>query len=485
MTKGNIVNSFTWKILERFATSIISFTFNIVLARILMPSEFGVYAILLVLINLSMIFIQGGFNTAVIQKEKPLKKDYDTIFYFSFLVSLLLYILFYFLSPLFEIFYDMKGLSLYIRTLNLVLFFGAFNSIQVAFLTKKLMFKRMFFISFSSMIISGFFAIILAIEGYGIWALIVQQIVFYAVNVIISFIFVPWYPSNEFSYKSLKSLFKFGSNVFASNIINGFFLQIRTLLIGKIYTTSDLAHYNRGKQFPEFILNSLNSSIQSVMLVVYSERQRDYDAVKKIVRKSIRYLSYFIFPVMLGLYSIANPLIIILLTDKWISSVKILQVYSLVYMITPILATNNQALKGIGLSSTVLKLDLIRKLFEIIILFITIYSGLYYIAFGALIVNFVSLLINMGPNKKYLSYTPKELFYDIIPSLTISSIMFGVIQVPTVYIDNIYYLITTQIIIGAITYIMFSILLKNEIFFETFNNIRQYLNKLKRKRKIK
>lgn len=473
----NVLSSLLWKLMERGGTQGIQFIVQIILARLLLPEDFGTIAIVTVFINLAQVFVQSGFNTALIQKKDADKVDFSSVFYLSIFVSGILYVLIFLTAPTVANFYREPVLIPVLRVLSLTLFFGAFNSIQNAFIARNMMFKKLFFSSIGAILISGTCGIAAAYAGLGIWALVIQQLVNQMAISFIMLFTVKWRPCLSFSIKKVKELFSFGWKLLVSSLIDTLYLNLRPLIIGKVYDSSMLGYYNRGQQFPNVLVSNINGSIQSVMLPTLSAQQDNRKRLKEIMRRSIVTSSFLIFPMMIGMAVVAEPLIKVVLTDKWLPAVPFLQILCVSYSLWPIHTANLQAINAMGRSDIFLKLEVLKKIIGLIILYISLQLGIYAIALGEVISGIISTFINAYPNKKMLDYSYKEQWLDIMPSLAISLIM-GII----VYSLN--YLSLTaartfiiQIFVGLIVYFGLAKVSKNESYSYLLLTLKQLLRK--------
>lgn len=465
-----IISNFLWKFFERIGFQAISFILSMILARILLPSDYGNIALIMVFISLANIIIEGGFNSALIQKKDCDELDYSTVLWTTVGFSTIIYILLYICAPYIGIFFGNILLCKILRVTSLILFAGAINSVQSAYLTRLLLFKKIFICSFISMIISAITGISLAYYGYGIWSLVIQQLVLSYTTLIIMFLCVDWKPKLEFSFDRLKTLYDFGWKIFATNLITSVFTNIRSLIIGKVYTASNLAFFDRGRSIPSLAMDNINSSIQAVLFPVLSRSQDKKMQIKNMMQKSIKLTSYLIYPLLIGLLVVSKPLIIVLLTDKWINAVPYLQIFCISYILMPIQNINMVAIKSLGYSSVLLRLEIIKKIIEIIILIISAYINVIAIAWGVVIYNFISIFINLYPTTKYLGYHYSEQLRDTTPSLLISILMGGLLfllksAITTTPIMNL--IILT--FLGVMIYILLSTIFKIQSFYYVLN----------------
>jgi len=463
-TKSQIISSLFWKLMERGGSQGIQFIVQIILARLLVPNDYGMIALIAIFITIANVFVQSGFNTALIQKKDVNETDFSSVFYLSLFVASVLYLILFFTAPLIASFYDVHQLISVLRVLSITLFLGAFNSIQNAIISRKMQFKKLFFSSLGAILISGTIGITLAYKGLGVWALVAQQLINQFMVTVILWVTVKWRPKLVFSFERVKGLFAYGWKLLVSSLIDTFYMNLRSLIIGKIYNPATLAFYNRGDQFPQIIVSNINGSIQSVMLPALASEQDNRQRVKEMVRRSIVTSSFVLFPMMVVLAVIAEPLVKILLTDKWLPCVPFLQVFCASYALWPIHTANLQAINALGRSDIFLKLEIAKKIVGITILGISIYFGVYAIAIGTLISGIISTFINAYPNLKLLNYSYKEQWKDIMPSLILSLVM-GVIIYNFIWF-NMPSLITLilQVCVGGIIYILMAKIFKLECY---------------------
>ena len=476
INKTKVISSLFWKLMERGGTQGIQFIVQIILARLLLPEDFGAIAIVMVFISLAQVFVHSGLNTALIQSKDVDDVDFSSVFYLSLFVAALLYILIYFTAFFTADFYRDPILIPVLRVLALTLFFGAFNSIQNAYISRNMMFKKLFYSSVGAILISGTTGIIAAYMGFGVWALVIQQLINQISITIIMWFTVKWRPKLIFSIKRVTKLFSFGWKLLASSLLNALYVDIRTLIIGRFYTPSVLGYYNRGQQFPKVIVSNISGSIQSVMLPTLSANQDNTKRVKEMMRRAIKTSSFMIFPMMIGMAVVAEPLVKIVLTDKWLPAVPFLQIFCVSYALMPIQTANLQAINALGRSDIFLRLEVIKKIIGLIILGISLQFGVYAIALGQVISGIISTFINTYPNKELLYYSYKEQWIDIKPSLLLSIVMGSI-----VYSFNFLYfaawkILFLQVAVGAIIYIGLSKILRVENFNYLINTIKEFVN---------
>lgn len=442
----------------------IQFVVLIVLARMLLPKDFGLIVLVTIFIMIASVIVQCGFNTALIQKKNVDEVDFSSVFYLNLFVASILYVMLFFSAPAIAIFFEETQLVTILRILALTLFLGAINSIQNAVIARNMQFKKQFFSSVGAVLVSGIVGITLAYHNFGVWALIVQQLTNQFLITLILWFTVKWKPRMLFSFKRLRDLFSFGWKILLSSLIDVIYTNISGIIIGKIYSPRLLGFYSRGEQFPSFIVSNINGSIQSVMLPALSSHQEDRQKVKEMVRRSIVTSTFIVFPMMIGLAVIAEPLVKILLTEKWLSTVPFIQIFCAVYALWPIHTANLQAINALGRSDIFLKLEIVKKLIGLTILGISLPFGIYMITFGLFVSGVFSTFVNAYPNLKLLNYSFQEQWKDIMPSLLLSLVMgFVVYNIKWIGITDTV-TISVQIVVGIVVYVGLAKIFKLECF---------------------
>lgn len=464
MKKERVVTNLFWRFAERCGAQGVTFIVSIVLARILSPDEFGVVSLVTVFTAILQVFVDSGLGNALIQKETADDTDFSTVFYFNFILCMILYILLFFSAPLLAGFYDDTSLTGVIRVLGLTLIISGVKNIQQAYVSRNLLFKKFFYATLGGTVIAAFVGIILAFQGYGVWALVIQQILNALIDTCILWISVKWRPVPKFSFSRLKSLLSFGWKLLVSSLLETGYNNIRSLTIGKLYSTTDLAYYNKGKQFPNLIVTNINASIDSVLFPVMSDMQNDMDSIKNMTRRAIKTSSYVIWPCMAGLIACAEPLIRILLTEKWLESTIYLQLFCISYAFWPIHTANLNAIKAIGRSDIFLKLELIKKMIGITSLLLSLRHGVFVIALTFTLTDPISAAINAYPNRKLLNYTFKEQLLDLMSAGVLSILMCIVLLSIRPLIANTVVLLVTQVFAGVGIYVSLSYMFRIDSF---------------------
>ncbi len=478
--KSKALSGLFWMYMERIGAQVVSFIVSIVLARLLMPEEYGVISIVMVFINVCNVFATGGFGKALVQKKDADDVDFSSVFYFNFAFSLFLYAILFFSAPLISSFYNMPILSPVTRVMSIRLIIASFNTVQHAKTTKTMQFKKYFYSTLGGTILSAVIGIALAYSGFGVWALVAQYLINTITDTVILFFTVKWRPKLCFSFSRLKGLLSFGWKILAGGLIDTLYEDFRSLYVGKLYSASDLAYYSRGQSYSNLIVNNVNSSIASVLFPVISNVQDTKSSVKAITRRAIKTSSYILTPILMGLAIVAEPLVLVLLTEKWLPCVPYLQILCINGALIPIHTANLQAINAVGRSDLSLKISIVKKAFGFIMVLIFARISVMAMTYAGLVTAFVSLLANALPNKKLFGYGFFEQIKDIIPYWLMSGVMMlGVWGVSFIPFGNVYLQLGVMILTGAAIYILISIIFKVEIFGYILNTIKSFFKKNK------
>ena len=423
MNSNKVFSNLIWKFFERCGAQLVSLVVQIVLTRLLAPEEFGTITLITAFITILQVFVDSGFGTALIQKKDSDDTDFSSVFYFNVVICLVIYLLLYIASPLIADFYERPELCKLTRALGLVIIISGVRNIQQAYIAKNMLFKRYFFVTLGGTLAGAFAGIFLAYRGYGVWALVAQTLTNNLISVIILWFTVKWRPKALFSFDRLKGLFSFGWKLLVSSLLDTVFQQLRTLVIGKKYSDDDLAYFNKGNYVPNTIVLSINASIESVMLSALSAEQDTVTRVREMTRRSIQLSSYIMWPIMIGIFACAEPLVSFVFTDKWLPCVPYIRIFCVYYALYPIHTSNLNAIKAVGRSDMFLKLEIIKKLMNLAILFATMEFGVMAMAYGVLLEGILSQIINAWPNRKLIGYPYLQQFRDIISSVIMAGLM--------------------------------------------------------------
>ncbi|KQC29338.1 lipopolysaccharide biosynthesis protein [Flagellimonas eckloniae] len=431
-----IFSGMAWSAIERISIQTVQFAIGIILARILTPTEYGIIGILTVFIVISEVFIESGFSQALIQKQDRTPEDISTVFLFNILISIFFYCILWFVSPLVANFYEIDQLTQLLRVLAVTLLLNACFAVPSTLFTIKLDFKSLTKFNLTSVLISGAVAIYMAYSGYGVWALVWQTIIRSGTKSILIWFFLKWRPSLVFSKSSFKKLFSFGSNILISSLLNAVVNNIYSLLIGKYTTTQDLGYYTRGTQFTSFIQKIIKSMLGRVLLPGLSQVQDQREVLIAYYRKIIRATSVIVVPVFLLLAIVAEPLILTLLTEKWLKAVPIMQIFCFARMITLISGVNVNLLFVIGRTDLSLRQLIVKLAIRIVFFIFALKYGIIYIALAELVSTIIHFYVNTYYPGKIMSYGPFSQFKDIAPIALSGLIMGGLTFSILFFIDS-------------------------------------------------
>lgn len=475
-------SGFLWRFAERCGAQGVSFIVSLVLARLLAPEVYGTIALVMVFMVILQVFVDSGMGNALIQKKDADDTDFSTVFYFNLVVCIVLYCIMFAAAPLIAKFYKDDSLTAVIRVLSLTLVISGVKNVQQAYVARNLLFKRFFFSTLGGTVGAAVLGITLAYHGFGVWSLVAQHIFNTMIDTIILWITVKWRPRREFSMERLKGLFSYGWKLLASALLDTVYNNIRQLIIGLMYSSANLAFYNKGRQVPELIITNVNTSIDSVLFPVLSEQQEDKGMVKGMTRRAIKTSTYIIAPLMMGLAATAPVVIRLLITEKWLPCVPFLRIFCFTFMLYPIHTANLNAMKAMGRSDIFLKLEIIKKVIGVILLLSTMWFGVMAMAYSLLVSCLLSLLINAWPNRKLLGYGYFEQLKDIFSNIMLAVLMgVAVKQIELLGFAD-FLTLCLQVVSGIVIYLAFSVFLKMDSFEYLWKNAKLVLFRIFRKR---
>lgn len=459
-----VLSGLVWKFGERIGAQLVSLLVRIILARILMPEDFGVVTMIMIFIEIANVFVVSGFGQSLIQKKDADNLDFSSVFYFSVTMSWILYFIIFLGSPVVASFYGKPVLTPILRVLALKLPLAGINSVQQAYVQKHMMFKRFFFSTLIGTLVSAVVGIVMAYHGFGPWALVAQYLCNSAMDTLILWVTVKWRPDFRFSKSRMKEMFGFGWKMLLSELINTTYKQVRSLVIGKLYSEQDLAYYDQGQKLPNIIVTNINSSIGSVLFPAMTTRQDNKETLKQIVRRSIQVGSYIMWPLMIGFAVVAEPVVSLVFSDKWLPCVPFLQIACIQFALEPVQTANIQAVKALGKGRVMLIMEIVKKGFGLITLVAVMWQGVMWIAWTGMVVTFFATLVNSTPNRKYLGYTYGEQLADLLPAIFLAVVMGACVYAVGFLPLPLLPLLIVQILVGIGVYLLLSIILKVSAF---------------------
>lgn len=477
--KAATVSSLLWKLMERGGNAVIQLIVQIVMARLLAPEQFGALAIMLVFVNIGNVIVQSGLNTALVQAKDVQDRDYSTVFWMCSSVSVVIYLAIFLAAPSIAAFYALPYLVWPLRGIGLIVVINAYNSIQVAKVTRDLQFRKIFIATISSVVLSAFCGIAAAVSGLGLWALVIQQLVYQLTNCIVLAFEVDWKPCFCFDESRAKEFFEFGWRLLASGLLATVYQSLGNLVIGKQFSSVQLGLVSQGEKYPQAVGSMLDGAIQPVMLSAVAHVQDDLAAVKRLVRRALKTSTYLIFPAMTLFAVVAPNLVPALLGEQWRSSVPFLQIYCFVYALLPIHTTNLQALNGMGRSDLFLKLEIIKKAYGLANLLFCAFvlKDVHLLVLSYMITGLISTFVNASPNKKVIGYSYTEQVKDILPAC-VMSLCAGVLSYAmAMFLQGGLLVVMVQIFIFVVMYLGLSLLFRVEAFAYIRGMLRKVISK--------
>lgn len=421
MAKQNSVStSMIYKTLERYSVMLFQMVIQIVIARILNPSEYGIVAMMAVFISIANVFTQNGFNRAIVQKKDAGDVDFGTALTINFIMGCFFYLIILFTAPWIADYYHNSDIKILIRVMALMVPLSSLNSIQVAIANRQMVFGRLFVCTLVSSIISGLIGLISALCGLGVWSLIFQQLSNVLITTIMLSTTLNWKPRFYYNRGSAKSMFSFGWKMMAAAMMNTIYGELSSLIIGRRYTSADLAFYSKGRYFPSLITTGMDSAMDSVMLSSFSKNQDDKKALHALMKKSQNINCYLLFPFLSIFAVVAEPVISLVLTEKWLPCLPFLYIACFTCAFHPISSSQMQSIAAIGRSDIRLKLEFLKKGVGVALLIPAIKYGPFAIAINGAITSVISVVINTIACRLIVKYPIRETIKDVLPIFLVS-----------------------------------------------------------------
>lgn len=460
MSKNRVINGAKWSFIEKFSSQFIQFFLSIFIARLVMPAEYGLIAMLTIFLAVAQIFIDSGFSNALVQKQDRTQVDYSTVFYFNIVLSVILYVLFWFTAPLISNFYDEPRLTLIIRVSFLSLIINAATTIQRTVLQVDFNFKKNAIINLVAIILSGGVGLLLAFLEYGVWALVAQSLLMSCITSVLLWIKVKWKPTKQFSYQSFRTLFNFGSKLLGCALADTIYTNLYNLIIGKAYTVRDLGLYNRAYTLSQLPSRNIYYSLRGVVFTMFCEQQDDKAELEKSYEKVIQAFCYFIFPIMVFLSFFSKEIIDVLLSDKWTGASSYLSILSIAFMFFPVMISLWDLVNSLGYSDYALKAEIIKKVVGISLIVVSIHYGMIALCISSLINNLADISIMTYFSRKITSFGYKKLIRIQLSFLLISLISGFVAYSVHFIISNSILIVLTGSIIFTMVYLLSSLIFK-------------------------
>ena len=479
MNSNKVISSFVFKFIERLSVKAIGLVVSIILARILAPEIFGYLAIIMVFINISITFIQSGLGISLVQNKNVDRIDYSTVFWMSLLISIALIVIIWIISPIIGSFYGNNIIIWPLRIYSLSLFVGALNLVQVSKMQREMQFKKMMYCNLFATLLSGVLGIGAAYFGLGLWALVIYNTTNTLFTTILMQFVVEWKPEFKFSKQKARVHFGFGWKMLVSALLTSLYNDINSIIIGKKYSTAELAFYNRGQQFPDVLANTVDLSVQSVMLPVMASAQDDLNRMRQILKRTVSLSMFFVVPIMFGMLAVAKTMIPLLLTSKWNDCILFMQLFCIASVSLPLRTSDLSVIKAMGRSDMYMKLEIIRRSVMMAILVITLcmFDDVLIVVIGFVISSWLDAVIIAETTKKLIGdgwKTHMNSIWKIIVSSTI--MLLCVMMLNNIKINSLG-LLGIQIFVGIIVYMLSLLVLKDETLFFCCNKIKKGLGK--------
>ncbi|MBO7120737.1 MAG: lipopolysaccharide biosynthesis protein [Bacteroidaceae bacterium] len=477
--KSKTVSGVIWTGMQKLGSTMLLFISTIVLARLLTPEDYGYIGMLAIFLAISLTFIDGGFGSALIQKKRPTHEDYSTIFYWNLFLSIFLYLILFFAAPYIARFYRLPLLCKILRVEGIVLIVNAIRIVQTNQLRKQLRFKKIATVDVSVAAVSLAVTIFLAWKGFGVWALVVQQLMVSVLTTSIYWLTGNWLPLLKFSKKSFKELFNFGGFILLSNLVNTFCNNIQGLLIGKLYTATTMGYYSKAHSTESLASNFISTVMDQVSYPVLAEAQNDMEVMRRMLKKFIGVLAYLTFPLMTLLILLAKPIFLLLYTERWLDSVPFFQILCFAGMAICLQGINYYAVAAIGKSNMMFRATLIKRSIGLLLVVL----GLYFWKLNGLLVgvvlgSYVIYIVNACMVHKFIRYTLGQQFRDLLPVIIITAIS-GVVAyiVGNLMSGHIYLVACIQAVVFICVYLFLSIVMKLSAFIDSSDILKGFIRK--------
>ena len=473
------VSGFIWRLFQNVGTQAVSFVLSVILARMLMPENYGPIALITGFINIANVFIQTGFSSAVIQKKDLSETDKSTMFFAGIVLGAVLYVLLFFTAPLLAAFYNEPLLTAMFRVQSLCVLIGSFTSVHQALITRELKFKKSFIAGLLAVLAQSVTGLTLAYLGYGAWTLVYCFLVNAAVNGIVVLAISGWVPKARFSFHSLRSMLGFSVKMLCSALVNSVFLNLRSLIIGKQYSSEDLAYYTKGNQFPQLIMLQVDGSMTTVLFSALSKTQADWEQGLRALRRAMKTSLYICAPLMAGMFAVAESMVLLLLTEKWLFAARYVQAGCIICMFWPLTAQLH-ALNARGKSGVALALSVAEKAVSMVLLFLTYRHSVWLMVLSEAAASVILLPINMLVYRKHLGYALRDQIADIAPPVLLSAAMAAVVFAVQSVSLSLPLALLVQVLTGAVFYIAGSVIFKFESFYYILYLIRSIFKNAER-----
>lgn len=472
--KGQAAKGVMWNAIERFSTQGIQFVLTILIARVLSPDDYALIAMLGIFMAIAQTFVDSGLSNALIQKKNRTELDCYTMFFSNLVFSIVVYLLLFLIAPYIASFYNQPSLVTLLRVLGLQLITNAFGVVQMTRFMISMDFKKLAVASLISVCVSGIISVWMAYHGYGAWTLVAQILIGNAVWALVLWIFARWVPSWKFSYASFRTLFSFGAKLLGSTLIHTLYVNMYSLVIGKFCAPSVLGYFNRSYTLGQFPVQNFSNIVQKVLYPVQCQYQDDAKKFNTLFSSYLRLSALIVFPVMIGLAVLAEPVIGLLLGDKWLPAAPFLQIICISLMWLPVMQANVSVLDAKGRSDAHLKSEIIKKAIAMVILGITVCWGIYAICWGMLIYSFFDMGVVIAFSRRLTGIGYRRQMTILLTPIVLSSLMGGTTYMATCWIEGLSLKLWVGIFVGVFVYALMA-------YYFCSSDLRNILSFIKRK----
>lgn len=472
---NTVVKSFAWKLMERVLAQGINFLVQVILARLLLPEDFASLAIIVAITNYATILVQAGLSTAIVQKENLEPIDVSTLLVASLAAAFVLYVGVFAASPIIAQWYRIPELNWALRVQGLILFLHAINSVQLAVLQRGMQFKQIFIRSIVAVPVAGLIGVVMAFFGCGVWALVTFNLANIFLNILVIFIVGDMHIGFGFSWESAKSMYKFSGKIMMASLISGLYDTVRTMVIGRKYSSDDLAYYDKAYTYSLYAVSTVGYSISGVMLPVLSRQQNDIKKLKETARQSIQVSTFVMFPVLFGILAVAQPLVLVLLTEKWVQCAPFLMLFCVLRLPECMITIDKQAYYALGKSGICLIYEIGLCIFNLIALILTLEVGITAIAVGAVTVQLIAGMVICFISYKTYGYTVLERIKDLAKPFANSVIMAALVWMVQLLNFNPIITLVFGAAIGVVAYILLAFITRDKNLILALNLLRNLL----------
>ena len=470
--KQKTVTALSWSFIEALGTRSVQFVVGIILARLLFPEQFGLIGMLTIFIEVMRVFLDSGFGSALIQKKNATSTDINSIFYFNIFVGIAAVGLSFLIAPWIAAFYNQPILTPLTKALSLTILINSFGAIQMNMLTKHINFKVQTKVSLIAGLLSGIIGITLAISGFGVWSLVVQQVSSSLFQTASYWFFSSWRPALLFSFQSLKEMFGFGSRLLVTNLMNRFFDNIYLLVIGKLFSATSLGYFTRASTLQGLPTQTLSEMVARVTFPVFSTIQDDPARLKRGLKKALTVLAMVNFPMMIGMAAVARPLVLVILTDKWAPCIPYFQLLCLAGLLVPLHRQNVNAVQAVGRTDLYFRVEIVKKMLTVMNIAVMWKYGINALFYGLIAFSFIAYYLNCYYTGVLINYPFKEQVRDLAPYMSMAVVMGSAVSaVGMLPLLNNWSLLLIQITVGIVIYVALCRVFRLTAFMEVWQAI--------------